>query len=329
MLRNSAMPGSLYLISILHYIKLRIHFVSSMPPLLGKFRDAMADGLLELVRGLWLASPDLGPKPLLAKLREQQPDLGAGTREVCEVLVKVLKAEGEAKADATAAAAHAAAAAPHAAAHCDAPSNVALSLACIGCFRLPSDMDDEREKHPICGMCQDEKLPTTYQCGKDCPANPGAWALHGVFHKKPALKTEGHPVLVPCESSPPRRAAHSPPCPRHYMICFSTHDQEIHTRGVSRDGLLALLTVRSVHCVAGRFSSAVCESRTNARSIGGILYGILCTASQAVQNIAAYRVQVPAWTRRALRSAILRAAFAQPSSTAFGSGALHSAAARS
>ena len=33
------------------------------------------------------------------------------------------------------------------------PSNVVLSLACIGCFRLPSDMDDEREKHSICDMC--------------------------------------------------------------------------------------------------------------------------------------------------------------------------------
>ena len=35
----------------------------------------MADGLLEAVRGLWLADPGLGPKPLLAKLREQQPNL--------------------------------------------------------------------------------------------------------------------------------------------------------------------------------------------------------------------------------------------------------------
>ena len=60
---------------------------------------------------------------------------------------------------------------------------MALSLACIGCFRLPSDMSDGREKHPICDMCRDEKLPTTYQCGKDCPANSGAWELHGVFHK--------------------------------------------------------------------------------------------------------------------------------------------------
>jgi hypothetical protein len=37
------------------------------------------DGLLEAVRGLHLAHPQLGPKPLLAKLREQQPDLAAGS----------------------------------------------------------------------------------------------------------------------------------------------------------------------------------------------------------------------------------------------------------
>ena len=52
----------------------------------------MADGLLEAVRGLWLADPDLGPKPLLAKLREQQPGLGAGNKEVREALT-VLRAE--------------------------------------------------------------------------------------------------------------------------------------------------------------------------------------------------------------------------------------------
>ena len=41
----------------------------------------MADALLEAVRGLWLTHPELGPKPLLAKLREQQPpDLGADER---------------------------------------------------------------------------------------------------------------------------------------------------------------------------------------------------------------------------------------------------------
>eukprot|EP00964_Phaeocystis_antarctica_P111975 scaffold76206_cov52-Phaeocystis_antarctica.AAC.3 len=133
------------------------------------------DALLEAVRGLRVADPDLGFKPLLAKLRAQQPDLGAATKEVRGAL-NALKAESEA--------AKAAAASPPAAVEGGAPSNVALSLACIGCFRLPSDMDDEREKHPICDMCRDEKMPTTYLCGKNCPANPGAWQLHGVLHKK-------------------------------------------------------------------------------------------------------------------------------------------------
>ena len=43
--------------------------------------EQMADALLEAVRGLHLAHPELGPKPLLAKLREQQPDLAAGNKE--------------------------------------------------------------------------------------------------------------------------------------------------------------------------------------------------------------------------------------------------------
>ena len=46
----------------------------------------MADGLLEAVRGLHLAHPELGPKPLLAKLRERQPDLAVGNKEVREAL---------------------------------------------------------------------------------------------------------------------------------------------------------------------------------------------------------------------------------------------------
>merc|ERR1719272_2728653 len=52
--------------------------------------------VLEAVRGLRVAHPDLGFKPLLAKLREQQPDLGAGTKELREALT-ALKAENEAK----------------------------------------------------------------------------------------------------------------------------------------------------------------------------------------------------------------------------------------
>ena len=133
------------------------------------------EALIEAVRGLRVAEPDLGFKPLLAKLREQRPDLGAATKEVREALA-ALKAESEA--------AKAAAAVPPAAVERGAPSHAALSLACIGCFRLPSEMSDGREKHPICDKCRDEKLPTTYLCGVNCPANPGAWQLHGAFHKK-------------------------------------------------------------------------------------------------------------------------------------------------
>ena len=62
----------------------------------------MSEDLLTAVRALRLTDPELGLKPLLAKLREQQPDLGAGAREVREALM-ALKAEREAtEADATA-----------------------------------------------------------------------------------------------------------------------------------------------------------------------------------------------------------------------------------
>ena len=133
------------------------------------------EAVLEAVRGLRVAESDLSFKPLLAKLRKQQPDLGAATKEVRAALA-ALKAESEAAA--------AAAAVPPAADEGGVPLPLALSLACIGCLRLPSAMDDEREKHPICDKCLDLKLPTTYLCGVNCPANPGAWQLHGVFHKK-------------------------------------------------------------------------------------------------------------------------------------------------
>ena len=132
----------------------------------------MSDALLEAVRGLHVAEPDLGIKPLLAKLREQQPELGAVTKEVREALM-ALKVENKAKA----------AAAPQAADEGAAPSHAALSLACIGCLRLPSDMDDNRDKHPVCHKCVKLKLLTTYWCGLDCPANPGAWERHTAYHK--------------------------------------------------------------------------------------------------------------------------------------------------
>ena len=62
--------------------------------------------------------------------------------------------------------------------------NVALSLACFGCARLPSEMDDDREKHPVCPKCVKLKVPTTYWCCVACPGNPGAWKLHAVYHKQ-------------------------------------------------------------------------------------------------------------------------------------------------
>ena len=99
----------------------------------------MADDLLEAVRGLHLAYPELSPKPLLAKLRVQQPDLAAGNKEVREALA-ALKAE-ESKAPEAATAPPAAAVPPASEEH-GAPPDVAISLACFGCGRLPL-------KHPL------------------------------------------------------------------------------------------------------------------------------------------------------------------------------------
>ena len=65
-----------------------------------------------------------------------------------------------------------------------APLLPALSLACVGCGRLPSEMDDERDKHPVCHKCRKLKLPTTYWCCVNCPGNPGASQLHVAYHKE-------------------------------------------------------------------------------------------------------------------------------------------------
>jgi hypothetical protein len=138
------------------------------------------DGLLEAVRGLHLAHPQLGPKPLLAKLREQQPDLAAGNKEVREALA-ALKAES--KPTEAAAAAPPAADALSTADEGGAQPDVAISLACFGCARLPSEMGDGREKHPSCPICRELKIPTTYWCDVNCPGNPDAWKRHTPVHK--------------------------------------------------------------------------------------------------------------------------------------------------
>ena len=146
------------------------------PRMCGPFTS---DDLLEAVRGLRVADPGLGPEPLLAKLRAQQPDLGASTEEVREALL-ALKAESEAMEAAEAAEA---AAAPSAVGEGSEPPDVAVSLACFGCARLPSEMGDDREKHEVCPICVKLKVPTTYWCCVNCPGNPGAWKRHSVYHK--------------------------------------------------------------------------------------------------------------------------------------------------
>ena len=83
------------------------------------------DALLEAVRGLWLAHPELGPKPLLAKLREQQPDLGADTKEVRKALT-ALKTEKKARAARAAAQPAANEGVPPATQEGGAPPNTAL-----------------------------------------------------------------------------------------------------------------------------------------------------------------------------------------------------------
>ena len=136
-----------------------------------RWRRRMASGLLEAVRGLWLADPNLSPKPLPAKLREQQSDLGAGTKEVREALA-ALKAE-------------AAAATPPAADSGGAPSDLALSLACLSCARLPSDMNEDREKHLVSCVSEVRQVQDAdevqYWCCVSCPET---LALGGVLQRE-------------------------------------------------------------------------------------------------------------------------------------------------
>ena len=45
-------------------------------------------------------------------------------------------------------------------------------------------MGDGREKHPVCPICRELKIQTTYWCDVNCPGNPGAWKRHTVVHKQ-------------------------------------------------------------------------------------------------------------------------------------------------
>ena len=61
--------------------------------------------LLEVVRPLRAAAPALGLEPLVARLREQRPDLDAGAEQVGEALRALQAEESEATANAAAPAA--------------------------------------------------------------------------------------------------------------------------------------------------------------------------------------------------------------------------------
>ena len=87
---------------------------------------------LQAVRGLRLEHPELGPKPLPAKLREQQPDLAAGNKEVREALATLKAEESKTPEDA--------AAAPPAATECrDQPRLLRLRPAAVGDGRRPGE----------------------------------------------------------------------------------------------------------------------------------------------------------------------------------------------
>ena len=135
-----------------------------------------APSLLEAVRTLRAAQPGLGVKHLVARLRAEQPGLGAEARLVREAL-GALERESEA------AAAPAAASAPATADEGGgAPSPAAQSLACAFCGRPPEELGVP--KFQVCPRCAAAKLPATYICGPDCPANPAAWRKHNKWHKE-------------------------------------------------------------------------------------------------------------------------------------------------
>ena len=45
-------------------------------------------------------------------------------------------------------------------------------------------MGDGREKHPVCPICRELKIQTTYWCDVNCPGNSAAWKRHTPAHKQ-------------------------------------------------------------------------------------------------------------------------------------------------
>ena len=80
--------------AIAFLVKRRVGAPSSA---LGVAAEVMPESLLEAVRRLRAADPDLGVRRLLASLREQQLDLEAGSKEI-HLALNALKTESWAKA---------------------------------------------------------------------------------------------------------------------------------------------------------------------------------------------------------------------------------------
>ena len=108
------------------------------------------DAILAAVRALRLEEPGLGVKPLVVRLRERTPDLGAGAKEVREVL-KTLDEER--------AAAEAAAAPPVSAA-----GSAGASVG-AGCGAAAVDLGDGVPAHWLtCAKCQAGRLLLAETC---------------------------------------------------------------------------------------------------------------------------------------------------------------------
>ena len=165
-----------------------------------------ADAILEAVRALRLEEPGLGVKPLVARLREQSPDLGAGAKEVREVL-KTLDEER--------AAAEAAAAPPPASDASSAGASAGASggaatevpdhwLTCVKCAaRIP-------ERGASCSLCAklwcttihppDEANPV--YCSERCKRRH--MPEHCGWHRAFATKLEHKKELLVAQSSETR-----------------------------------------------------------------------------------------------------------------------------
>ena len=135
--------------------------------------------IIDKVRALRLAEPSLGVKPLVAKLREQQPDMLVGAKEVRLALV-ALKAGCE-RADLTDAQAPKALEAgseKRPAAEVTDARHMRWGM-CWGCKVVAAKQQ--------CGRCKDRQLNGGYYCSAGCFKDH--WREHKAWHKEQESNT--------------------------------------------------------------------------------------------------------------------------------------------